>query len=124
MAQLSSVLLYRRAAPCVKVSVLINSSEMVLTGINLNRLDASKGWHEFRFVIMGTSHLHDCLVLQQAQSCIIVASNHAHAVITERILQLEAHNSLRVSILADLAVQLASCMIQLSGRGDQDSVVR
>ena len=62
MAELASVLLNWRAAPGVKVSVLVDSGEVVLTWIDLRRLKSSESRHKLRLVIVSTCHLHNSLI--------------------------------------------------------------
>ena len=90
MAELASVLLYRGAAPSIQITVLINRGKVVLTCIYLNRLYACKGWNQLGLVVMSPCHLHDSLVLEQAKRGVIVARHHAHTIVAERILKLEA----------------------------------
>ena len=88
MPKLSTIFLHRLAAPCIQITVLVNRSIVILSSIDLNRLEASQTWNQLHFFSRG-AHLDHSLVLKQAQCRVVVACDHAHTMHAQRLLDLE-----------------------------------
>ena len=86
----------------------------MLTAGDLSCLDAVKSGDNLGFVVMSTCHLKDLSTFKKADSSVVIAGNLADAVVTQRLLQLEAKNALCIWIFTGFTMKFATGEIELT----------